>query len=89
MLGLVLLAVHRSLGIDLLAGAAGMAIGARVIYVEDRNQYLDRMASVLAAEFWSGDHKESAKEANAGLSPVRTSAGPAAMIAKSETELAR
>lgn len=88
MLGLVLLAVHRSLGIDLLAGAAGMAIGARIVYAEDRDQYLDRMDSLLEAEFWSGDHKESAKEANAGLSPVRTSAGPAAMIAKSETELA-
>jgi hypothetical protein len=88
-LGLVLLAVHRSLGIYLLAGAAGMAIRAQIIYAEYRDQYLDRMDSLIEAEFWSGDHKESGKEANAGFSPVRMSADLAAMIAKSETELAR
>ena len=50
MLGLILLAVHRSLGIYLLAGAAGMAIRAQIIYAECRDQYLDRMDSLIEAQ---------------------------------------
>lgn len=88
-LGVLLTFVHDSLAYFCIAGGIGMFIRAQIFYSQQRDQYLDRMDSLIEAEYWSGEHKGSDKDVTAGFSPVRMSADLAAMIEKSEAELAR